>query len=288
MRELYYAAHRRGGQELYTTVLAPWLELHAAAVREGLLPLAGYGGWRRESYVFGDPLEQAYALSRVSDLLLLGFQPEFPAGQAAPWAHELHLPDRLPQITEHEYLAVFTALGMNQIDMSAFDPFFHEIAVIEQDADPHAPIEVTRVLWPGLMLGELLFSRAGVAVRTGAAHAVAGIADRSTLNEVFLRRHRDTSDGSLWWGHNSQWKTDFRRDYVVADAYHFNVDAEIDITDASGLNPDPRGLTPGEMRELLRYRCQIKPFHHGPLASDPWSGGWRLTIPKLPVVDTHS
>ncbi|MGH3626080.1 MAG: hypothetical protein ACRDRL_01335, partial [Sciscionella sp.] len=215
VRELYYAAHRQGGPELFPTVLAPWLEIHAPALRDGLLPLAVYGGWRRESYVFGDLLEQAYALSRVSDLLLLGFQPDLPPGQAAAWAHELHLPDRLPQITEDEYLAAFTAVGMSRIDAPAFDPFFHEIAVVEQEADPHVPIEVTRVLWPGLMLGELVFSRAGVAVRAGAAHAVAGIADRSTLNEVFLRRHRDTSDGSLWWGHNSQWKTDFRRDYAV-------------------------------------------------------------------------
>lgn len=176
---------------------------------------------------------------------------------------------------------MFTALGMSRIDLPVFDPFFHEIAVVEQDADPRTPIEIIRVLWPGLMLGELLFSRAGVAVHAGAAHAVAGIADRSTLNEVFLRRHRDTSDGSLGWGHNSQWKTDLRRDYVTSDAYHLNVDAEIDITDTSGENIDGQGLTPGEMRDLLRHRCQIKPFQHGPLPSEPWPGGWRLTIPKL-------
>lgn len=283
MRELYYAVHGQGGPELITAVLAPWLELHAAALRDGLLPLAVYGGWRRKTYVFGDLLEQAYALSRVSDLLLLGFQPDLPPGQGAPWAHGLHLPERLPRITEDEYLAVFGRLGMSRIDVPVFDPFFHEIAVVEQEADPHAPLEVTRVLWPGLMLGKLLFSRAGVAVRAGAAHAAAGIADRSTLNEVFLRRHRDTGDGSLGWGRNSQWRTDFRRDYAVADAYHLNVDAEIDITDASCLDIDTQGLTPSEMRELLRHRCQIKPLQHGPLSADPWCGGWRLTVPKVPA-----
>ncbi|MFD0531918.1 hypothetical protein ACFQ1I_43790 [Kitasatospora arboriphila] len=46
-----------------------------------------------------------------------------------------------------------------------FDPFLHEIVEVEQADDPAAPIEVTEVLWPGLMLGELLFSRAGVRVR---------------------------------------------------------------------------------------------------------------------------
>jgi hypothetical protein len=37
---------------------------------------------------------------------------------------------------------------------------------------------------------------------------------------------------SFGWGHNSQWKTDFRRDYLTADSYQFNVDAETDINEA--------------------------------------------------------
>ena len=105
------------------------------------------------------------------------------------------------------------------------------------------------------MFGELLFSRSGVRVRAGARHAVAGVADRSTLHEVFLRRHRDTSDGSLGWGHNSQWKTDFRRDYVTHDAQHFNVDGQIDIA-----GPIDRAGSPSEaeMRDLVRHRCLVR------------------------------
>jgi hypothetical protein len=99
---------------------------------------------------------------------------------------------------------------MTPIGAADFDPFFHEIVAVEQDDDPEAPVRITGTLWPGLMLGDMLFSRAGVRVRAGARHAEAGIADRSVLHEVFLRRYRATSDLSLGWGTNSQWKTDFR------------------------------------------------------------------------------
>ncbi len=78
---------------------------------------------------------------------------------------------------------------MTTIDASGFDPFFHEIVAIDQSDDPAAPMEITDTVWPGLMLGELLFSRAGVRVRAGALHAQTGVAEQSTLYEVFLRRH---------------------------------------------------------------------------------------------------
>ena len=75
------------------------------------------------------------------------------------------------------------------------------------------------------MIGELVFTRAGVHVRAGSAHAVPGIADRSTLHWEYWRRHRATSDGSFWWGHNSQWATGFRRDYITSRGHVYDFDA---------------------------------------------------------------
>jgi hypothetical protein len=75
------------------------------------------------------------------------------------------------------------------------------------------------------MIGELVFTRAGVHVRAGSAHAVPGIADRSTLHWEYWRRHRTTSDGSFWWGHNSQWKTELRRDYITSRGHVYDFDA---------------------------------------------------------------
>ncbi|MBR7833638.1 hypothetical protein KDL01_10210 [Actinospica durhamensis] len=280
IRELYYALRTYTGPAAHRDVLAPWADGHAAAVAELLAPLAVHGGWRRVEYVWGDLLEQAYALCRVSDLLLLGFQSPLPSEIEKPWAHELHLPEsgREPRIAEDEYVSFFAALGMRREEVARFDPFFHEIAAVEQSEDPAAPIEVAQESWPCLMLGELLFSRAGVRVRAGEQHAVAGLADRSTLNEVFLRRYRPTYDMSLGWGTNSQWKTDFRRDYLTADAYQFNVDADADIDEETEFG-DAR-LTPSERRDLLRHRCVVRPLADVPEDEEPWGGCRRLTLPR--------
>lgn len=122
-----------------------------------------------------------------------------------------------------------TDLALTLVDEPDFDPFLHEIVSVEQADDPGSPVEIVESLWPAVMNGELLFSRAGVRVRGGAQHVVAGVADRAPLDDVFLRRHRATVDESLGWGHNSQWKTDFRRNYRTATADHLNVDGEFDL-----------------------------------------------------------
>ncbi|MBN9743730.1 hypothetical protein DMP23_22065 [Amycolatopsis sp. A1MSW2902] len=280
LRELYFAVHEYSGSALFSDVLSPWLGEHAAA-REMLAPLAVCGEWQRTEYVWGDLLEQAYALHRISDLLLLGFQSGLPDGAATPWAHRLHLPDHEVRVTADEYVGFFSALGMRRMEVARFDPFFHEIAAVDQSDDPDEPIELTGEQWPCLMLGELLFGRAGVVVRAGERHATAGIADRSALEDSFLRRHRPTSDGSLGWGHNSQWKTDFRRDYLTADAYRFNVDANADIDGESPFGD--ADLTPAERRDLVRHRCAVRRSEHLPDAENPDENplvGWRLTVPR--------
>jgi hypothetical protein len=278
-REVFGALYQYQGADAYTDVLMPWLDNAGTGLRELLAPLAVYGGWRRDRYVWGDLLEQAYALSRVSDVLLLAFQPPLPDRAEPPWAHALHLNIDWPTVTVDQYLALFTALGMTQIQAREFDPFFHEIVAVQADDDPDAPVTITGTVWPGLMFGELLFSRSGVRVRAGARHAQAGIADQSLLHEVFVRRYRATSDGSLGWGSNSQWKTDFRRDYLTADAYELNVDATDDIDAESGETP---GLTAAERRDLLRHRCLIRqPQNPAAMTTGAWK--WRLTVPRLPA-----
>jgi len=41
---------------------------------------------------------------------------------------------------------------------------------------------------------------------------------------TYLRRSRPTCDLSHGWGSNSQWSTDFRRDYAGGGMLHHNVD----------------------------------------------------------------
>ncbi|MGW0094890.1 hypothetical protein ACWDWS_38815 [Streptomyces sp. NPDC003328] len=258
VRRLFHTVVECQGMDVFSAVVDPWLDEHAIAVREALAPLAAFGEWTRIEYEFGDPLETAYALSRVSDALIYKFQPLLPPGSEIPWAHDVHQPERWPHVTRDQYLAAFSRLGMAPIGDVAFEPFFHEVVHVAQHEHPEAPVEITGTVWPGLMFGEMLFSRAGVTVRAGAQHLVAGIADRSPLHDVFMRRYRETFDGSLGWGHNSQWKTDFRRDYLTDTAFRFNVDEELD-SDQDILGK-PRRLTPAERSDLVRHRCLTRPL----------------------------
>lgn len=86
---------------------------------------------------------------------------------------------------------------------------------------------IDQLEWPAVRTRSRRSSRrAGVRVRAGRHHAAAGVADRSDLNEVYLRRYRGTRDLSLESGTNSQWSTDFRRDYRTPVADHLNVDGD--------------------------------------------------------------
>ncbi|MFI9360821.1 hypothetical protein ACIG5E_07135 [Kitasatospora sp. NPDC053057] len=267
-RALYEALLDTDGP--YEDVIGPWLEQSAADGYRARLRTAAtpHGHWWADDE---DLLEELYALSRVSDYLLL--DPQLPP-----------------------YLHLFTALGMTPFDThSPFDPFLHEITEVEQAEDPNTPIEILDIRWPGLMLGELLFSRAGVRVRAGAAHAERGVADRWPIYWTHRRAHRPTRDLSQGWGNNSQWRTDFRLDYRTADGDLLNVaeDApidgrpDLDPDDYGNLGPDERLLTPAERRELLRHRT----FLRAPAASsDPaWAADlfpfeWRLPTdhPRTP------
>lgn len=294
---MYRALRGYSGDRAYDDLIAPWLADGAETSRTMLAPLAEYGrvpgGGAPADYWLAIP----YALSRVSDVLLLGFQPELDPGVATPWAHELHLVSNAwPAISPDEYSSSFTRLGMTPFgDAGGFDPFFHEIVEVEQTADPAAEITITDVVWPGLMLGQMLFSRAGVRVRAGADVAQRGLADRGPLYASFLRRHRPTFDESLGWGHNSQWDTDFRRDYRTEQAVYLNVDAVADIAstrfeqedDVLELE-DESLLTVDERRELLRNRCLLREPEAAPTLDrqspywreNLWLKEWTLTIPN--------
>ena len=100
------------------------------------------------------------------------------------------------------------------------------------------------------------------------------VAEQSTLYWAHRRLQRPTDDLSVGWGHNSQWRTAFRRDYADDEHYYFNVDGDMDIggpvprwnTAASrarwdGRDPghDPAHPLPLEARrELLVHRCFVR------------------------------
>lgn len=246
-RSLYESILAHEGDGL-TGLLLRWLEehpAHAAEVRDAgrpeshLIPLglSHEGGY--------SPLARLYAVNRVLDLLTLTYQD--PPDDSAATPDEGYPPAGV-------YPAFCEALGADRIGRQSFHPFFHEIVEVRQADDPDEPPFINEERWPGYLVGSMLLRRAGVVVTAGARHLVRGVADRSTLYWTFWRRSRPTHDLSHGWGHNSQWSTDFRRDYVVGGQLHYNVDQALNPDD-NEWGEDEEGLDPVSMIELVRYRC---------------------------------
>ncbi len=195
-----------------------------------------------------------YALSRISDLLLLPFQHGDYDGSS--W---------YPQITLAQRTDYWLSLGMIPFAPSQFHPFYHEVVEVEQSATPSEPITVVEELWPGFLLGHMMFCRAGVRISGGTDYVVKQIAEGSTLYFTFWRKNRPHQDLSHGCGQNSQWGTEFRRDYVVDETYFYNMDGTQDILNSDPESePEVEGASPqhelktDERIELLTNRCFLR------------------------------
>ncbi len=270
----------------YSDVLLPWQPYALEAM--SVLRVYGESDARRWDSDSPDPCnggdrsyyscrEQLYALSRISDMLILPLQNAWdylhpPLAHWTPesvesyfaWWRNVGLPEWAPSISLEERNAWLRSLGLEEFRHATFHPFYHEIVEVEQSPDPDEPISLLGIIWPGFMLGQMMFCRAGVRIRGGVHFVRKDLAEHSRLYWAFVRRNRPAVDSSHGWGHNSQWSTDFRRDYVDQDAYYYNVDGYIDVHDASVGEPgepnrdeDPH-LTLPMCIELLTNRCFIR------------------------------
>jgi hypothetical protein len=230
-------------------LLAPWLKEHGTRAADwfamiGELPGDPYPALAPED------LWTLYAFSRVNDALRMDFQP-FRAASGAPesWREWLGL-----HVDDYRHFVERCGLTAC-LPTSAFTPFLHEIVTVEQSLQASEPISLAAELWPVVMAGRLLISRAGVCISAGRAHIVREAAENSTLYWSHLRRNRRCSDLSVGWGSNSQWATSFRRDYFASSLIHLNVDALHDINcseDKSGAE-----MTSRQRIELLVQRCLV-------------------------------
>lgn len=281
-RELYSRLNCCEDKAAYRYYVLPW----QSQADEAMQVLRRYGAldartWRIDPTMLDadeEDIENSYnlyALSRVSDMLLLPYQPN---RQNETWTG--------PPVTLDERTEWFRSLGMTVIEQQIFCPFYHEVVEVEQSPDPTEPITLLETIWPGFMLDHMLFCRAGVKVRGGIRHIRKNLAETSTLCQTYWRISRPTDDASKGWGSNSQWATTFRRDYVDATTYYYNVDGEYNLNgeDSPPDNDmqhvlDEQKLTLAEMVELVRHRCFIvtdKDNSQGGLWPDPF----RYSEPK--------
>jgi hypothetical protein len=89
-----------------------------------------------------------------------------------------------------------------------------------------------------------------VTVRAGGNVFDPTVASRSALYWSWWRRNRRVVDPSHGWDGNSQWGTDFRRDDIVGDELHDNVDRH----PAESRHKAWHTLTPEQSLSLLRFR----------------------------------
>ena len=207
-------------------------------------------------------LWQLYAASRVRDVLLFAHQPDPAEDSVRELDKALYRePPRFRPVDVDQVISFFAAIGGQPVTEASFDPILHEIVTCEASEDEEAPIQIIGQAWPALMIGELVFTRAGVQVKAGAAHAVPGVADRSTLEWEYWRRHRHTADASFWWGTNSQWRTEIRRDYITSSGHVYDYDAFSSFRRRSRLlTQDDSADQPltADQESFIKNRCPLR------------------------------
>jgi len=250
--------------------LVPWLE-QRPAVRQRLRELGGPDAhrWRGESASMA-----LYPVGRLVDLLIAPHQPVSDDPTLLAWT--TGRPWWTGPLPAPTAWGVFrAAVGAVTIAEDRFHPFFHEIVAVSMWKDPAEPPHVVAEHWPGVLVGGLLLARAGVTVRAGANVLDPAIAARSCLYFAWWRRNRVVRDMSHGWGSNSQWSTDFRRDYVVGDELHYNVGGA-----RAGGSPadDDTDVSTDERRDLLRFRHSTR----RDLGSERWPYYDALVEPRPP------
>lgn len=248
-RHLHDALLHYEGDAVFPDLLAPWIHANPSAH-------AWLASFRQRE---GTPVPHAdveelwdlYALSRICDQLLLRFQA---SGQdPSEWPG-------LP-IAMNEFVLFVEALGLTVSRPGRFAAFYHEVTDVESCGVPRGDARILAWRWPCVMLGNMMFVRAGVAVSAGAGILAPGIADRSTLYWTYRRRARLCQDLSHGWGSNSQWRTAFRRDYIAGGSFLFNVDGKRDLATyeqrSDDIDDPAADLTLDERIELLTHRCFV-------------------------------
>lgn len=243
-RDLYNEVVGHQSDDLFNSVLRPWLERAISATND-FACFRSASEYDQHCEEFQLKIWNLYALSRVNDLLLLGFQ--FDGGDE--WSG--------PRISPEQYAGFFEGLGLTTFECGKFASIHHEVFSVEESREPDQPIVVKKSVWPGLKFGEMVFSRAGVVVTGGSSYINKVVAESSTLYFAHRRLNRKTEDLSMGWGSNSQWRTSFRRDYTVHRQHIFNIDGENRLNVAEETENDRDGLTNSERIELCKNRCFI-------------------------------
>jgi hypothetical protein len=171
-RELYDNIVEYRRHSLACDVLNRWIEMALEAINE-LKRFSVCSVYDHRDEAAQNAMWNLYALNRVNDLLLMSFQGGVDENKIAP-------------VSLDEYEAWFSALGFAVVASEMLSPFHHEIVQVHQSSEDGEAVAISRYLWPGLMFGDMLFSRSGVEVTGGRKNVAKDIAEQSTLYFTYL------------------------------------------------------------------------------------------------------
>jgi hypothetical protein len=258
-QQLLWRVHGHEADGLAEQVLIPWAR-ELVFLRRWLQDLKDRPGAPLPP---ASPIERValYWLGRVSQALLAAFQDA--CDECAGTARA--------RISREEYAGFFEALGFSVLQAPAFSGVFHEIVMAHAAADAHARITVQRELWPGLTLGPMVFSRAGVEVSGGAGFLDPVLATTSMLYWAYHRCRRPCDDLAMGWGANSSFFTEARRDLVIGGRAWLQAD-ESEELHGFGMSLD--GFTRAQWEEFMLHRC----FVRTKLPREPWGYDTRVVL----------
>lgn len=264
-RELFDEQCAYGGESLYDDILAPWIDDTRASLEEAKALLDVEGDIKKDAHL--EELSwNLYALSRVLDYAVWNLQPKAPEGER---------PETSPRdtcgLTSAELSDFAESVGLTVVGRDAFHPFYNEPVFVEPSDDSADRPELVDSVWPCLMLGNMLIYRGGVRIRSNSAELAKERAEKAPLFWSRYRRARLSMDLSLGWGSNSQWRTDFRRDFECGESFLYNADGFFSLNEPRHKRDQFRADLPDdEWVHLLKYRYALA-GNHNPHDLWPWN-----------------
>ncbi|MEM6806664.1 MAG: hypothetical protein AAF696_35010 [Bacteroidota bacterium] len=237
--QLFQSLQEQGENRLSSELLENWLKENPDEIA-WIRKLSNYQleDWKTSH---SDELCRIYALGRINELCLYKLD-KLKADQSSLFSSCFQ-----------SYLHFFQNLGLQIREENPFHPFFHEIVEIAE-SDSHTQINLREVLYPALMIGKSVFSRARVSAFLPQDSYDLHCLKTSTLFWAYRRANRKTQDLSYGWGSNSQWRTEMRIDVETEEKYHYNLrGGNIDLNQLQGNHKK-------SLIDFLRFRHILVPM----------------------------
>lgn len=214
IQDLYFKILEFEGEEIYEKLLKIWAvkneyQSYIISLSEKILA---------DKHIFSqDDIWELYALSRVLDILTLGFQPDNNA-DGTDWEGL--------NMSCLEYIKFCKLIGLQVSTPTLFHDFDCEII---EATSGKTNFHINKCFFPAIKLKNLVIKRAGLKVFLNNRIFDLNLVNNSKIYWTSRRKNRKYHDLSLGWGSNSQWRTDFRLDIETEDHFIYNYEGRVNL-----------------------------------------------------------